>query len=243
MTPPRAKTPPRPGKRLLAHDRKLGRYVGGVDEAGRGSLAGPLVAAAVVLDLERLTGPEAAALGRLDDSKKLSMELRDKLYRVVLSRARDVSVAVVPAATIDRVGLHKCNIAAMRRALGGLESPCEHVLVDGFKLAPVTLACGTERECRQIIKGDGTSAAIAAGAIVAKVTRDRLMARLDEETDHRWAFGEHMGYAVPLHAERIQLHGTTHHHRMSYEAMAYVGAPVADLPPAGSVTTFALLGR
>ena len=243
MTPPRAKTPPRPGKRLLAHDRKLGRYVGGVDEAGRGSLAGPLVAAAVVLDLERLTGPEAAALGRLDDSKKLSMELRDKLYRVVLSRARDVSVAVVPAATIDRVGLHKCNIAAMRRALGGLESPCEHVLVDGFKLAPVTLACGTERECRQIIKGDGTSAAIAAGAIVAKVTRDRLMARLDEETDHRWAFGEHMGYAVPLHAERIQLHGTTHHHRMSYEAMAYVGAPVADLPPAGSVTTFALLER
>ncbi|MBC7459821.1 MAG: ribonuclease HII [Thermoleophilia bacterium] len=243
MTPPRTKTPPRPGKRLLAHDRAMGRFIAGVDEAGRGSLAGPLVAAAVVLDLDRLTGPEAAALGRLDDSKKLTADLRDKLYRVVLSRARDVSVAVVPAATIDRIGLHKCNIAAMRRALSGLESPCEHVLVDGFQLEPVRLACGTQRPCVKIIKGDQTSAAIAAGAIIAKVTRDRLMQRLDDETDYKWAFSEHMGYAVPLHAERIQLHGTTHHHRMSYEAMAYVGAPQAHLPPAGSVTTHTLLRR
>jgi ribonuclease HII len=232
---------PRPGKQLLAHDRALGRYVAGVDEAGRGCLAGPLVAAAVVLDLDRLTGPEAAALGSLNDSKLLTPDVRDRLYRVVLARARDVSVALVPATTIDARGLHKSNIAAMRRALQQLQSPVEHVLVDGFQLEPIELAgCGTQLECRKIIKGDRTSAAIAAGAIVAKVTRDRLMNRLDDETGYRWAFTEHHGYATPLHAERIQQHGTCHHHRMSYEAQAYVGAPRAELPAPGSVTTFHL---
>lgn len=249
MTPPTAtrssRPKPRPGKKLLAHDRKLGaRYVAGVDEAGRGCLAGPLVAAAVVLDLERLTGPEAAALGHLNDSKLLSADMRDRLYRVVLSRARDVSVALVPSSTIDARGLHKSNIAAMRRCLERLTSPVEAVLVDGFQLEPIELVgCGTAHECRKVIKGDRTSAAIAAGAIVAKVTRDRLMARLDEETDFRWAFTEHHGYATELHAERIALHGTSHHHRMSYEAQAYVGAKVCELPAPGTRTTFHLRVR
>lgn len=241
MTPAATRPRPRPGKRLLAHDRRLARFVAGVDEAGRGSLAGPLVAAAVVLDLEQLTGPEAAALGQLDDSKKLAPELRDRLYRVVLSRARDVSLALVPSSTIDRDGLHRSNIAAMRRALERLASPVEVVLVDGFQLEPIELlGCGTRFDCRRVIKGDGTSAAIAAGAIIAKVTRDRLMQRLDEETGLRWAFGEHHGYATELHAERIREHGTCHHHRMSYEAQAYVGARAFDLPVPGSRTTFHL---
>lgn len=242
MTPPATKrAKPRPGKKLLAHDRRIARYVAGVDEAGRGCLAGPLVAAAVVLDLDRLSGPEAAALGQLNDSKLLTAELRDKLYRVVLGRARDISVALVPAVTIDARGLHKSNIAAMRRALRQLTSPVEAVLVDGFQLDPIELeACGTQHECRKIIKGDRTSAAIAAGAIVAKVTRDRLMNRLDDETDFKWAFTEHHGYATELHAERIALHGTCHHHRMSYEAQAYVNAPRAELPAPGSRTTFHL---
>lgn len=239
MTPPAMRAKPRPGKRLLAHDRKLARFVAGVDEAGRGSLAGPLVAAAVVLDLDRLTGPEAAALGQLDDSKKLSADVRDRLYRVVLSRARDISVALVPSSTIDAKGLHKSNIAAMRRALQRLHAPVQCVLVDGFQLEPIELlACGSRFDCQRVIKGDQKSAAIAAGAIVAKVTRDRLMARLDDETDRRWAFAEHHGYATELHAERIQLHGTSHHHRMSYEAQAYVGARTCDLPAPGTRTTF-----
>ena len=241
MTPPASKPRPRPGKKLLNHDRRIARFVAGVDEAGRGSLAGPLVAAAVVLDLQRLTGPEAAALGHLDDSKKLAPDVRDRLYRVVLSRARDISVALVPAPTIDREGLHRCNIKAMRRALERLTSPVEVMLVDGFQLEPVELlGCGTRFDCRKVIRGDATSAAIAAGAIVAKVTRDRLMARLDEETDHRWAFSEHHGYATELHAERIRLHGTSHHHRMSYEAQAYVGAKVCELPAPGTRTTWHL---
>lgn len=242
MTPPRATRPkPRPGKRLLNHDRKVGRFVAGVDEAGRGSLAGPLVAAAVVLDLERLTGPEAAALGALDDSKKLTPDTRDRLYRVVLARARDISVALVPSSTIDRDGLHRCNIRAMRRALERLTAPVEAVLVDGFQLEPIELlGCGSRFDCRKVIKGDATSAAIAAGAIVAKVTRDRLMCRLDEETELRWAFSEHHGYATELHAERIRLHGTSHYHRMSYEAQAYEGARICELPPPGTRTTFHL---
>lgn len=241
MTPPAVKARPRPGRKLLAHDRRLARYVAGVDEAGRGSLAGPLVAAAVVLDLERLTGPEAAALGQLDDSKKLSPAVRERLYRVVLARARDISVSLVPSATIDRDGLHRSNIAAMRRALERLTAPVDVVLVDGFQLEPIELlGCGTRFDCRRVVRGDSTSAAIAAGAIVAKVTRDRLMARLDSETGERWAFAEHHGYATELHAERIQLHGTCHHHRMSYVAQSYAGAPVFELPAPGTRTTFHL---
>jgi len=240
MTPPPAlRSKPRPGRKLLNHDRRLARYVAGVDEAGRGSLAGPLVAAAVVLDLERLTGPEAAALGSLDDSKRLSREVRARLYRVVLARARDISVALVPSSTIDRDGLHRSNIAAMRRALRTLEAPIETMLVDGFQLEPVELAgCGTVLQCQRVIKGDQKSAAIAAGAIVAKVTRDRLMHRLDDETGQRWAFAEHHGYATELHADRIALHGTCHHHRMSYEAMSYVGSERCYLPAPGTCTTF-----
>ncbi len=243
MTPPRTsnRPKPRPGKQLLAHDRAIGRFVAGVDEAGRGCLAGPLVAAAVALDLERLTGPEAAALGQLNDSKLLSAEVRDRLYRVVLARASQVSVAMVPPARIDSDGLHVSNIAAMRRALSNLHGPIEAILVDGFQLEPIQLASGEPPiECRKIVKGDRTSAAIAAGAIVAKVTRDRHMNRLDQETGERWAFTEHHGYATPLHAERIQLHGTSHHHRMSYDARAYDGAPEADLPAPGTVTTWHL---
>jgi ribonuclease HII len=245
MTPPRTARPaPRPGKQLLAHDRTIGRFVAGVDEAGRGCLAGPLVAAAVVLDLEHLTGPEAAALGQLNDSKLLTADVRDRLYRVVLARARDVALAVVQAERIDRDGLHVSNIAAMRRALAQLEPPIDAVLVDGFQLDPIELdACGTRLDCRKLVKGDRTSAAIAAGAIVAKVTRDRLMDRLDRETDGRWAFTEHHGYATELHAERIALHGTTHHHRMSYQAQAYAGASRADLAPPGATTTWHLRAR
>jgi ribonuclease HII len=149
---------------------------------------------------------------------------------------------MVPPARIDSEGLHVSNVAAMRRALSRLRGRVDAVLVDGFQLEPITLADGASHDCRRIVKGDRTSAAIAAGAIVAKVTRDRHMTRLDEETGGRWAFAEHHGYATELHAERIREHGTCHHHRMSYEARAYEGAPVAELPVPGSVTTWHLRG-
>lgn len=238
---PSSRSKPRPGKKLLAHDRSFGRFIAGVDEAGRGCLAGPLVAAAVVLDVERLVGPEASALGRLNDSKLLTSDVRDQLYRAVLARATEVSIAVVSAQSIDRDGLHISNIAAMRQALMGLTGRVDAMLVDGFQLDPVARSIADDPEdCVQLIKGDRTSAAIAAGAIVAKVTRDRLMSRLDVETGERWAFDVHHGYATELHAERIALHGTCHHHRMSYQARAYVGARRCDLPAPGSITTWHL---
>lgn len=226
----RGKVKARPGKRLLEHDKNLGvRFVAGCDEAGRGCLAGPLVAAAVILDLEKLTGPEAAALGSLNDSKKLSIDVREKLYNVVLARARDISITSISAETIDRKGLHISNINAMRLSISNLKLPCEKVLVDGFKLEPVLLKSGVSVECQQIIKGDATSAAIAAAAIIAKVTRDRLMKELDELTSELWAFSAHMGYATELHSQRIQEHGITMYHRKSYNAAAYIGAKEVKL--------------
>lgn len=204
--------------------------IGGIDEAGRGSLAGPIVAAAVVLDLERIVGPDAAAFGRLDDSKRLCAAERDRLYDAVFARACAVSVAAASPATIDRDGLHRTNLAVMRRAAAALDCLPELILIDGFRVD------GLPAPSRHIVRGDGTSAAVAAAAIVAKVTRDRLMHRLDAETGGRWGFVDHVGYGTPEHAERIQLHGVSFLHRRSYEAQAYIDAPEADLPPPGSRT-------
>lgn len=244
------KAAPRPGKRLLAHDRRVlaqieaapDSCVAGVDEAGRGCLAGPLIVAAVALNPTRLVGPDAATLHRLDDSKRLSADVRAVLYDHVIRHASAFSVVSISAATIDRVGLHACNLRGMRDALTLLHRalaarPPVVSLVDGFALADMPFSC------RQIIRGDSTSAAIAAASIIAKVTRDRHMQRLDQELGGLWGFADHAGYATPEHAERIALHGITHHHRHSYNAMAYVDAPVAELPAAGSVTVHHLRGR
>ena len=217
MAPPakRKGTPQRPGRKLLRYDRGLElRFVAGVDEVGRGCLAGPLVAAAVVLDYTSLVGPKAASLAHLNDSKKLSRDMRERLFDVVMECATATSVVVISANTIDRRGLHKSNIAALCTAINRLRAPIDMALVDGFA---VPLDCAN----RRVIKGDSTSAAIAAASIVAKVTRDRMMCRLDETLDGRWAFGEHMGYATPLHHERIHAHGVSDHHRMSFDSQAY----------------------
>ena len=224
------RTPARPGRRLLKHDRAIAedpgvRLVAGVDEAGRGALAGPLVAAAVVLEPAAIVGPDAAPLGRLDDSKKLAEPIRERLYATVHQLATAIAVTIVDPATIDRDGLHASNLAAMRRCIDALRTRPDVVLVDGFDVAHPTL------DCRRIVKGDATSASVAAAAIIAKVTRDRLLRRLDTTLDGRWALADHVGYATPLHAERIQAHGITRLHRRSYAARAYDGAPDAT-PPA-----------
>ena len=163
----------RPGHRLLRHDRALGvPFVAGTDEAGRGALAGPLVAAAVLFDYRRLQGRVCAPLAQLDDSKTRTLAQREELYDAVLACATRVSVIVAPAREVDRRGVHRANLAALARALRGLDAPPGALLLsDGFRVP-------LEREHRAIIGGDGTSAAIAAASIVAKVTRDRLMRRL-----------------------------------------------------------------
>ncbi|MDQ2676921.1 MAG: ribonuclease HII, partial [Actinomycetota bacterium] len=150
------------------------RYVAGCDEAGRGSLAGPLVAAAVLLDYGSLSMTDRRALSELDDSKKRSPEEREALYPAVVRAAARVSVTVRCVAGIDQRGLHVTNCEALARSLERVAHPDGVCLVDGFRLP----RCRVEH--RQVIDGDARSAAIAAASVVAKVTRDRFMERCDE---------------------------------------------------------------
>src|SRR5262249_38685362 len=155
----------RTGRRLLAFDRRLGaRWVAGADEAGRGPLAGPLVVAAVLLDLDAAREHRARPLALLNDSKQLDAEPRGELFRAVLASAERVSVHVFPPAVIDRDGLHRTNLRGLREALAACQ-PADVSLVDGFRLGPAA------PPHRAVVDGDEKSAAIAAASIVAKVTR------------------------------------------------------------------------
>jgi ribonuclease HII len=205
----------RPGHRLLRHDRALGvPFVAGTDEAGRGALAGPLVAAAVLFDYRRLQGRVCTPLAQLDDSKTRTVAQREELYDAVLACATRVSVIVAPAREVDRRGVHRANLTALARALQGLDAPSGALLLsDGFR---VPLA----REHRAIVGGDGTSAAIAAASIIAKVTRDRLMRRLHDAYPD-YGFDGHVGYSTPQHREALVSHGPCPLHRRSF---ATVGA-------------------
>ncbi|MFZ1154177.1 MAG: ribonuclease HII [Solirubrobacteraceae bacterium] len=206
------------GRRLFAFDRRLGtRFVAGADEAGRGCLAGPLVAAGVLFDYERLTTRELRALGALDDSKQHSALAREELYPLVLSSAMRVTVVSRCVSGIDSYGLHKTNLAALRDAIRGVTSDVEgevECLLDGFAVPEF------ERPQRAIVNGDATSAAIAAASIVAKVTRDRYMHHADE-MHPGWSFAEHVGYSTPVHREAIVRQGVSPLHRMSFQSQAY----------------------
>lgn len=203
------------GRRLFAFDRRLGfRWVAGADEAGRGSLAGPLVAAAVLFDMEALTTRELRALTRLNDSKQHSMEVREELFPIVMRTAVKVSVVSRCARGIDARGLHKTNLAALRDALLNVARPGCICLSDGFAIGPI------DYEQRAVINGDATSAAIAAASIVAKVTRDRYMHRADA-LHPGWEFAAHVGYSTPEHRDAIQRIGISPLHRLSFQSTAY----------------------
>jgi ribonuclease HII len=203
-------------RRLFAFDRGLGsRLVAGADEAGRGCLAGPLVAAAVLIDYETLSPGDRRALAGLHDSKQMLEEKRAELFPCVLRAAERVSVVVRSARGIDDRGLHVTNIEALSCALERLQPDAAATcLVDGFSL----------RECtvphRAVIEGDGTSAAIAAASVIAKVTRDRYM-RLAAERHPGWGFEEHVGYSTPEHREAIERIGISPLHRRSFQSVAY----------------------
>ena len=189
----------------------------GADEAGRGCLAGPLVAAGVLFDYETLTTRELRSLAALNDSKQHSPEAREALYPLVLRSAARVHVVCRCVRGIDTRGLHKTNLAALRDALRGVtrEASGEVLcLVDGFSVAEF------ERPQRAIIDGDATSAAIAAASIVAKVTRDRYMRHADIQHPG-WSFAEHVGYSTPSHREAILRNGVSPLHRMSFQSLAY----------------------
>ncbi len=203
--------PPAPGPRLLAWDRRLGaRLVAGADEAGRGALAGPLVAAAVLLEPEALTAAERRALRPLDDSKCCTEKVREALYPVILGVARSVAVAVVACWEVDRRNIHGANLHGLAQALDQLAAPPEAVLLsDGFRLP------GLAREHRRVIGGDRTSAAVAAASIVAKVTRDRAM-RQAALRHPGYGFEEHVGYATPTHRAALRRLGPSPIHRRSF---------------------------
>jgi ribonuclease HII len=188
--------------------------VAGADEAGRGSLAGPIVAAAVTLDYAALTDTDFDALERLTDSKQLAREERERLYGEVLARARQVAVVACSSASIDERGLHRCNLAALAASLECLAPRPAAAFVDGFRVPE----CSVPHEA--LIRGDTRSAAVAAASVVAKVTRDRVMVRLHEQFPD-YGFDHHVGYATPEHQEMITLHGVCHLHRLSFDAVAY----------------------
>jgi len=218
-----------------------GRRVAGADEAGRGSLAGPIVAAAVCFDYSSWRDDDFAALAALTDSKKLAPATRDSLYREVLRRARRVVVVARSSAAIDEHGLQVCNLEALSEALGGACAERGDVscvaLVDGFALPH----CAVGHEA--VIGGDGRSAAVTAASVVAKVTRDRVMRRLHEYYP-QYGFDRHVGYATAFHQEMITRHGVCPLHRRSFDAVSYrqlglsFGEPgvVVDASPMGGET-------
>jgi ribonuclease HII len=210
------RAPAKRGRRLFQHDRRLERrFVAGADEAGRGCLAGPLVAAAVLFDLERLRPSDVRALSLLNDSKQHTPEAREELYPRVLRVATRVHVVSRCAGGIDQRGLHRTNLAALRDALRGVAVPGCLCLSDGFSLGK-----DFEWETRPIVDGDATSAAIAAASIIAKVSRDRFMKRAEQ--DHPgWGFAEHVGYSTPEHRDAIQRLGVSPLHRLSFQSAAY----------------------
>jgi ribonuclease HII len=203
------------GRRLFGFDRKLQtRWVAGADEAGRGCLAGPLVAAAVLFDYEALTTRELRDLSALNDSKQHTPAMRAELFPRILHAAERVVVISRCVRGIDARGLHVTNLAALRDALAGVARPGCLCLVDGFSVPDF----GYPQ--RAIVDGDATSAAIAAASIVAKVTRDRYMHRADV-LHPGWSFAEHVGYSTPEHREAIRRQGVSPLHRMSFQSLAY----------------------
>ena len=191
-----------------------GAAVAGADEAGRGCLAGPLAAAAVCLDYAALGAADLAALSGLDDSKRLTRPRREALYHEIVRLARQVVVVLYSPATIDRDGLHRCNLRALARAIERLDPAPDVALVDGFRLPECA------RDHRAVVGGDRLSAAVAAASIVAKVTRDRVMCGL-HETYPMYGFDHHVGYATAVHQEAICEHGVCVLHRLSFASAAY----------------------
>ncbi|MCC6163392.1 MAG: ribonuclease HII [Acidobacteria bacterium] len=200
------------------------RAVAGVDEVGRGCLAGPVTAAAVVLD-------PARPIAGLRDSKLLSADARDRLYDRILRCALAWRVASRPVADIDRLNIHKASLAAMRDAVLGLTPAADYVLADGFAIPDLPVP----HEC--LVKGDRRCACIAAASIVAKVTRDRLMMALDEE-DPRYGYARHKGYATEEHLAAIRQHGLSDAHRRSFRQPTLLdllndARPASDEQPRG----------
>lgn len=220
-------SPPRPVLRRdagnwalqTALDRRGLGPVAGVDEAGRGACAGPLVVASCVL-----RPGDSARFEGLTDSKLMTATAREKMYDLVIRRAVDYAIVVVPVEEVDFKGVHVCNIEGMRRAIARLQTHPGYVLIDGFKVPGLTAPS------MPVIKGDQAVACVAAASILAKVTRDRMMASLHEELP-MYGFDEHKGYCTGAHSAALAEHGPSWAHRWSFVNVATAGITHGVRPP------------
>ncbi|WP_163547100.1 ribonuclease HII [Candidatus Frankia nodulisporulans] len=218
MTPRRATV--RRDAGLFGYERALARRglgpVAGVDEAGRGACAGPLVVAAVVLPADG-----GRRLGRLADSKLLTEAVRERLFDDIMLAAVSWAAIVISAAEIDQVGVHTANITGMRRAVARLDQRPGYVLTDGFPVA------GFGTESLAVVKGDRVAACVAAASIVAKVTRDRIMRALHTRYAE-YDFAQHKGYVTAAHTAALARYGPCDEHRKSYVNVAAHATPTGD---------------
>lgn len=182
--------------------------VAGVDEAGRGPLAGPVVAAAVIFPVEQW-------IEEVDDSKKLTEAKREELFEVVYAKALGVGVSIVDHKTIDRINILQASVLAMQQAVESVSVRPDIVLADGISFKHDSL------RFENIIDGDAKCFAIAAASIVAKVTRDRLMTKYDEEYPE-YGFAKHKGYATKEHLEALKTHGMCDIHRRSFKPAVFI---------------------
>jgi len=173
----------------------------GVDEAGRGPLAGPVVAAAVILNPDNI--PQG-----LNDSKKLSEQARNALFAEILGKA-EVGVGLADVARIDEMNILHASMWAMSQAIADLQVAADHALIDGNR------SPDTPVNCQTVVAGDAKSASIAAASIIAKVTRDRIMMALDFKAPE-YGFARHKGYPTAFHLEMLDLHGPCAQHRRSF---------------------------
>ena len=182
--------------------------IAGVDEAGRGACAGPLVIASVVLH-----DPFAPELAPVRDSKELSESKRETIFNLIQNCAKAISVVVVPSEEVDSRGVHAANLDGMRRAVLGLNVEPEYVLTDGYAIE------GLGVPNLAVWKGDQVVVSISAASIIAKVTRDRMMRELDLEFPE-YGFAGHKGYITAGHTKALEKHGPTPHHRTSFSNIA-----------------------
>ena len=197
-------------KELFDYDsalRAVSPVLCGVDEAGRGPLAGDVYTAAVVLSDDVL-------IEGLNDSKKLSEKRREELFDIIIERADDYCIATASVEEIDELNILNATMLAMKRAVGGLKRTPDLALIDGNRLPELTCRA----EC--VIKGDATSASIAAASVLAKVSRDRYMKKLAEEYP-QYRFEQHKGYGTKLHYEMLEKYGISDIHRKTFLKKLY----------------------
>jgi len=211
----------------VAFDWEQPALVAGVDEAGRGPLAGPVVAAAVILD-------ERQPIAGLADSKKLSAARRDRLYDEIRAKALCCCVAQASVEEIDRLNILQATLLAMQRAVAGLRLKPGLVLVDGNRLPLL------EMRAEAIVKGDAKVAAISAASILAKVTRDRGLALLDQRYP-QYGFARHKGYGTAEHLQALRLHGPCPEHRSSFAPVAQAARSPLSVNPFHAVAIATLI--